>query len=169
VRPLVVALLGFVALTARAPVESIAASTTRATPESGCEIIDYGHYVPESTRYRFGDRSSVTGERFEISRVRFTKQTKTIAATLGQRFGISYRLGGLPQQAVTITWRIVYPSPVRGSKGWSHRFQATPARGELVQHLLYDFTAASEMVTGRWDFQVWVDGQQECSFAFRVQ
>jgi hypothetical protein len=141
----------------------------RATSEPGCEILDYGNYKPEAQRIRHADASSVTGERFEISNVRFIKQTKQIEASLGQRFGIRYRLRGLAQPAVAITWRVTYPSPVRGSKGWEHSFRATPASGELVQHLLYDFVFASEVVTGRWSFDVLVDGQRTCSFAFNVQ
>ncbi|HEY5949008.1 MAG TPA: DUF3859 domain-containing protein [Kofleriaceae bacterium] len=138
-------------------------------PELGCEIIDRGLYVPASQRVRYADPSSVTGERFEISQVRFVRQTTTIEATLGQRFGMRYRLRGLPQRAVVITWRVAYPQSVRGRKSWELRFRASPDNGELVQHLLYDFVYQSEVVTGRWDFQVLVDGQPACSLAFRVE
>ena len=136
---------------------------------AACEIIDYGTYKPEAQRVRYVDPGSVTGERFEISNVRFVKQTKQIEASLGQRFGIRYRLRDLAARSQMITWRVTYPSPVRGSKRWEHNFRATPASGELVQHLLYDFVFASEVVTGRWDFAVFVDGQRACSFAFNVQ
>jgi hypothetical protein len=163
-RPLlVVALLLLPTATSRS------ATLQNKTREPGCEIIDYGHYRPAAQRVRYTDPTSVTGERFEISDVRFVKQTKHIAASLGQRFGIRYRLRGLAQSSPTITWRVTYPSPVRGAKRWEHSFHATPAGGELVQHLLYDFVFASEVVTGRWDFDVLVDGQRTCSFAFEVQ
>src|SRR5262245_12271523 len=140
-----------------------------AAREPGCEILDYGHYVPESQRIRYADASSVVGERFEINQVRFDKRTTTIDATLGQRFGIRYRLRGLAQISVVVTWRVKYPQPVRGSKGWEYSFRSAPAAGELVQHLLYNFDVASEVVTGRWDFSVLVNGQAACSFAFAVK
>jgi hypothetical protein len=143
-------------------------ATLQKVREPGCEILDFGLYKPETQRVRYVDPGSVTGERFEISSVRFIKQTKQIEASLGQRFGIRYRLRGLSQQSARITWRVSYPSPVRGSKGWEHSFRATPAGGELVQHLLYDFVFASEVVSGRWDFEVLLDGQRACSFAFSV-
>jgi len=137
--------------------------------EPGCEILDYGLYVPQTQRTRYADPGSVTGERFEISDVRFVKRTTSIASTLGQRFGIRYRLKNLVPSSVVVTWRVAYPSPVRRSKGWEHSFRAAPAGGELVQHLLYDFTIASEIVAGTWDFQVLVDGRAACSFAFTVK
>jgi hypothetical protein len=152
------------------PSASSRGATTAAKPrEPACEIIDYGNYKPEAQRVRYVDPTSVTGERFEISSVRFVKQTKQIEASLGQRFGIRYRLRDLAQRSALITWRVTYPSPVRGSKRWEHSFRATPDSGELVQHLLYDFVFASEVVTGRWSFDVLVDGQRACSFAFNVQ
>jgi len=149
-------------------VESNAAVVKR-TPEPGCEILDYGLYVPSSQRVRYADAGSVTGERFEIDQVRFVKRTTSIASTLGQRFGIRYRLRNVAQSSVVVTWRVVYPSPVRRAKSWEHSFRAAPTGGELVHHLLYDFTLASEIVTGSWDFQVLVDGKQACSFAFTVK
>ena len=151
---------------ARAEMTTIARATPR---EPSCEVIDYGHYVAEAQRVRYQDAGSVTGERFEISSVRFDKRTTAIAATLGQRFGIRYRLRGLTQSPVVVTWRVKYPTPVRGSKGWEYSFRAAPTAGELVQHLLYNFEVASEMVTGRWDFSVLVNGQTACSFAFSVK
>ncbi|HEY5920299.1 MAG TPA: DUF3859 domain-containing protein, partial [Kofleriaceae bacterium] len=101
--------------------------------------------------------------------IRFVRRTKQIDATLGQRFGIRYRLNGLPARAVVVSWRVAYPSAVRSFKGWEHSFRETPAGGELVQHLLYDFTRASELITGRWAFQVFVDGKPRCAFDFDVQ
>jgi hypothetical protein len=154
------------------PAASSRGATTvdnRTAREPGCEILDYGNYRAESERVRYADQTSVTGERFEISSVRFVRQTKQIEASLGQRFGIRYRLRRLAQRTATITWRVTYPSPVRGSNGWEHSFRATPAGGELVQHLLYDFVFASEVVSGRWSFDVLVDGQRACSFAFSVR
>jgi hypothetical protein len=161
----VVVLLLVPAATSRAAT----AVQSRTAKEPACEIIDYGLYKPEAQRLRYADPTSVTGERFEISNVRFVKQTKEIEASLGQRFGIRYRLRALPQRSMAITWRVTYPSAVRGSKGWEHNFRAVPANGELVQHLLYDFVFASEVVSGRWSFEVLVDGQRACSFAFTVQ
>jgi len=146
------------------------ALVTSAKPrEPACEVLEHGHYVPQAQRFRYADAGSVTGERFEINDVRFVDQATAIPRTLGQRFGIRYRLGGLTQSSVVVTWRVVYPSPVRGNKRWEYSFRATPASGELVQHLLYDFNIASEMVAGRWDFQVLVDGRAACSFAFAVK
>ena len=147
---------------------SSGASSKLQRREPACEIIDYGRYKAESQRVSHPDPGSVTGERFEIDSVRFFKQTKQIPATLGQRFGIRYRLRQLPPRATTITWRVTYPAPVRGSKGWEHSFRETPGNGELVQHLLYDFVFASEVVTGTWDFAVLVDGRRACSFSFQV-
>jgi len=142
--------------------------TTLRAGELSCEILDQGLYVPESKRVRYADAGSVTGERFEIDQVRFVRQTKQIEAMLGQRFGMRYRLVGVTKP-VMVTWRVVYPSTVRGAKRWEHRFAASPAGGELVQHLLYQFDVASEMVKGRWDFQVLVDGKQACSIPFEVK
>ena len=145
------------------------ATTKRRPAELGCEIIDHGNYVHEVKPTHHADANSVTGERFEINVVRFVRQTKQIEATLGQRFGIRYRLSGLPQRPVVVTWRITYPTAVRTFKGWEHSFRDTPAGGELVQHLLYHFTRASELLPGRWIFQVFVDGKPKCSFDFDVQ
>ena len=141
----------------------------RVTREPACEVIDYGNYVPGATRVRYADARSVTGDRFEIEEVRFTKRTTQIPRELGQRFGIRYRLRGLTQTSVTVTWRVTFPSKVRGSPGWEYSFRASPAAGELMQHVLYDFVIASEMVAGRWDFQVLVNGQAACGFAFTVK
>jgi len=138
-------------------------------PQLGCEVLDHGVYVPVSQRTRYSDGSSVTGERFEIDEVRFVRRTKLIEPTLGQRFGIRYRLTGIASPSVRITWRVVYPSPVRASNGWQHSFRVSAANGELVGHLLYDFVLASELVEGRWQFDVLVDGHPACSFGFLVQ
>ena len=138
-------------------------------PQLGCEVLDHGIYVPITQRTRYGDVGSVTGERFEISEVRFVRHTKIIEPTLGQRFGIRYRLTGIASPSARITWRVVYPSPVRDMSSWQYSFRSSPTNGELVGHLLYDFVLASELVEGRWRFEVLVDGHAACSFGFVVQ
>lgn len=137
--------------------------------ELGCEITDYGIYVPESKRVRFADRGSVTGDRFEIQQVRFVRRTKTIEPTLGQRFGIRYRITQVTSPSVNITLRVTYPSPVRGATGWQHSFVDAPSGDELTGTALYDFVIASELVEGRWRFDVLVDGRQACTFGFLIQ
>ena len=58
---------------------------------------------------------------------------------------------------------------MRDSNGWQRSFPVLPTNGELVGHLLYDFVLASELVEGRWRFEVLVDGHAACSFGFLVQ
>src|SRR5688500_8962893 len=65
-------------------------------PEYTCTIIDTGLYKQTGSRVRYDDPTSVTGERFELDEVEFTKQTKTILMQVGRGFGIRYRIDGLP-------------------------------------------------------------------------
>jgi hypothetical protein len=138
--------------------------------EMACEILDAGFYVPSSTKVRFPDAKSVSGERYEIDEVTFTKQTKVIPLELGRGFGIRYRLRGLSKvKESQITWRIFYPRAIRGKTGWEHSDNWASNNGELVQHLLYDFAHDYELVAGNWRFHVLVDGKPTCSLTFQVK
>ncbi len=151
-----------------ASVASVAA--LRPPPEQPCEIIDRGLYVPEEQATRFADDGSVTGERFEIDAIRFTKRTTVIPAERGRGFGMRYRLTQLPTtRAFRVTWRITYPHRIHKLPGWEHSEVDTAPSGELVQHLLYDFVYDWEAVPGDWRFQVLVDGQPACTLTFQVK
>jgi hypothetical protein len=138
--------------------------------EMSCEILDAGLYVPASERVQFKDPSSVTGERYEIDEVTFTKQTKVVYLDRDKGFGIRYRLRGLSKvKNSRITWRIFYPKAIRGKPGWEHGDEWASVNGELVQHLLYDFAHDYEKVPGNWRFHVLVDGKPTCNYTFDVK
>ena len=142
-----------------------------AVPEYACTVIDAGLYKKTGSSVRYEDPTSVTGERFELDEVEFTKQTKTILMQVGRGFGIRYRIDGLPtDRAFEITWRITYPRPgVHDVAGWEHRFDERSASGDLGGFLLYDFVYAWEMVRGVWRFQVLVDNVPTCNFTFQAK
>src|SRR5688572_22706026 len=128
--------------------------------ELGCEILDAGIYEATTPRIRYDDPNSVTGERYEIEDVKFTKQTKVIPLERGIGFGIRYRLRNLSKvKDSRITWRIFYPRAIRGKPGWEHSADWGSVNGELVQYLLYNMTDDVEMVPGTWRFHVLVDNK----------
>lgn len=165
------ALLTIPAHAAPGPTRSIARVKPVSSAAERCEIVEYGLYRPSVAPVRFTDSTSVTGERFEIDEVEFTRQTKAIPLELGKGFGIRYRLRGLPKgRPVDVRWRVVFPRPgIRGASSWEHGLRESTADGTLLHHLLYDFHYTWEMVPGTWTFEVAVDGAPACSFAFQVR
>lgn len=170
-------MIGIVAIPAHAglagssPNRSIARVKPVSSAAERCEIVEHGLYRPSSTPVRFADSTSVTGERFEIDDVEFTRQTRSIPMELGKGFGIRYRLRGLPKhKPVDVRWRVVYPKPgIRGARFWEHGLRESTADGTLLHHLLYDFHHGWELVPGTWTFEISVDGTPACSFAFQVR
>jgi hypothetical protein len=149
---------------------SVAAVQPKRQSEGACEILDAGLYVPAADRVRYDDENSVTGERFEIEEVTFTKQTKVIPLERNRGFGIRYRLRGLSKVKDShITWRIFYPRAIRGKPGWERSDHWPAPTGELVQHLLYDLAHDYELVAGTWRFHVLVDGKPTCASSFQVK
>lgn len=147
-----------------------AATVPKPRGEVACEILDAGLYVAASERVQFKDANSVTGERYEIDEVTFTKQTKVVPMERGKGFGIRYRLRGLSKvKDSRITWRIFYPRAIRGRSGWEHGDDWASVNGELVQHLLYDFAHDYELVPGNWRFHVLVEGKPTCAYTFEVK
>jgi Domain of unknown function (DUF3859) len=166
---LMLALIANPSFTSFAPLAD-AAVVPKPHAEFGCEIIDAGLYVPTTPKVRYDDANSVSGDRYEIEDVKFTKQTKVIPLERGKGFGIRYRLRGLSKVKEShITWRIFYPRAIRGKSGWEHSDNWASVNGELVQHLLYDFSADYEMVAGTWRFHVLVDNKPTCAVTFQVQ
>jgi hypothetical protein len=167
----VVGLLAIPANLAAGPLERVARVKPVSASAERCEIIDSGLYRPSTAPVRFTDATSVTGERFEIDEVEFTRQTRSIPMELGKGFGIRYRLRGLPKnKQVDVRWRVLYPKPgIRGEASWEHGLREATADGTLVHHLLYDFHYAWEMVPGAWTFEVTVDGAPACSVVFQVR
>lgn len=135
-------------------------------PEPSCDIVEYGLYEPRSERILVEDAASVTGVSGITDDVEFTTATDVIPRQPGAGFGIRYVAHDVPAGAV-VTWRVVYPTPLRGFADWHHD-EAVEA-GDHVRHVLYDFDHAWEMLPGAWQFEVQIDGQTRCGFAFTVQ
>ena len=134
--------------------------------EPRCEILEYGPYVPLGARWHYDDPDAATGRSFEIDDVEFTTQTTIITKKRGDGFGIRYRAYNVPSRA-KVTWRVVYPKPLRGFAEW--RRDVRMVARDHVMHVVYDFDYAWEMVSGRWKFQVLVDGKAICRLAFTVR
>lgn len=135
-------------------------------PQPSCDIVEYGLYEPRSERILVDDAASVTGVSGITDDVEFTTPTHVIQRALGAGFGIRYVAHHVPAGAV-VTWRVVYPTPLRGFADWHH--DETVDAGDHVRHVLYDFDHAWEMLPGAWHFEVQIDGQPRCGFTFTVQ
>lgn len=170
-RVLLLAMASLVAVPVDAAPPAKSVARVKAAPIERCEIVEHGLYRATTSPVKFTDTGSVTGERFEVEEVEFTRQTRAIPMELGKGFGIRYRLRALPKhKPVDVRWRVVYPKPgIRGAAHWEHGLREATADGTLTHHVLYDFHYAWEMVPGTWTFEVIADGLPACSLSFQVR
>jgi len=133
--------------------------------EPTCDVLEFGPYLQIGTRRYFDDPHAITGRSFEVDEVEFIRQTTEITRKLRTGFGVRYRVHDLAPNA-SVTWRVKYPHAIRGVSDWSHDPELF---GDHSHAFLYDFDHAYEMVPGRWEFSVLVDGKTTCDVAFTVK
>lgn len=131
-----------------------------------CHIVQHGLYRQVSDRILVEDSNSVTGVSGITDEVEFTTATNVVPRTQGLGFGIRYHAHDVPEGA-TVTWRVVYPTPLRGFDDWRH--DEYVEAGDHTRHVLYDFDHAWEMVPGDWRFEIAIDGRTRCDFTFTVK
>lgn len=155
------------------------------------EIIEYGLY--EADRFgRIEGRDTSLGSLTVLNKetVRLVEKTTRIPAGIGKKFGISYILRGVPQNAyVEVTIRVITPGLTRppepgpqlytaqGIKLPDRRGPATARTTEQWQahanldkpaYDLFGFEHDWELVPGRWTFQVWHKDTLLAEQAFEV-
>jgi hypothetical protein len=101
------------------------------------------------------------------------KETTTIPATRGTRFGFKYEITGLSADQIELRGVFIYP-PIRrpnGSIVTTHELPLSPTMprgGRVVGMIGYGFDEEYEAVPGQWTMQVWRRNKMVVEQTFNV-
>jgi len=145
-------------------------SLSMAAEVSGGEIVEYGRAVAEVER-RVEEKGSVTGYRTIIKNVNVVEQTNRIPATIGTRFGMSYRITGSPEgYGIKLTKKMRLPGlkdPKAGKVIYSSEYELERPIGRLL-YTGYTFEEEWECVPGEWTIEFWYGGKKLAEKTFTV-
>jgi hypothetical protein len=128
-----------------------------AEPRPVAEILEYGIFTG-GYEYSVVDTNAPTGKLLLGGVLKLEKQTTVIPAKLTCQFGFRFVVHGRPDDE-PVRLRIVYlfpemKDPKTGSRSKRCDFNILVKPEDTSPQMLWNFTDDSELVTGKWRFQV---------------
>ncbi|MDR3526546.1 MAG: DUF3859 domain-containing protein [Rhizomicrobium sp.] len=136
------------------------------------DVLNYGIYSAKVTSN--SPAPTVAIGKFDwASNARIVKATSTIDAKLGLRFGFDFQPTGEPDGSmITVTVVTIFPAPGLKNGDTAAKFAREAYKldvpiGEPTTYF-YTFEKDWEIVCGRWQFQVWYNGNKFAQQNFDV-
>lgn len=136
-------------------------------------ILDYGVYTATGeNRVTPTGGTTATGDVRPVTNLKLVKQTDTIVAKPGLRFGLRYWVVGKPKgERVTVKFVTRFPkggvTNAKGEKFEKNEFDWQMIIGE-TSYRTYTFDEPWEMVAGDWALEFWYDGKKIGEKRFKV-
>jgi hypothetical protein len=138
-------------------------ATAQAQSDARITILDYG-IVTGTVGKDVRAPGTATGVTREVTNFKLVRQTETIVARQGVRFGIRYRLDGVPRDKVLKAKCITrFPAggvtTPKGENVTADEFDCELEGGD-ANWRSYTFDEAWELVPGDWVMEFWYGGQK---------
>jgi Domain of unknown function (DUF3859) len=136
------------------------------------EIVEKGIFIIEG-KTKVEDRALSAGFRYLASSIKKVEETTIVPGKLGIHFGFRYKIIGEPVGASALLRFILrYPQPgIRNPSthqiSTSGEFTETRTIGD-IHYRGFGFDSPSEVVLGRWTFEIWYEDQKLTEQAFTV-
>ncbi len=148
-----------------------ATASAQAPQVERINVLDFGIYTAKFTQ-KGKDERTASGHVNTLAGYKLVKQTETISARIGQRFGIKYVVVGKPKgKVVTLDWLTRFPPQgvvnPKGEKFSENQFTRTAIIGETTFRS-YTFEEAWELVPGTWVFEFYYQGRKLGEKRFNV-
>jgi hypothetical protein len=145
--------------------------SVQAADAQGIDIGRYGIYKADIVKKEDSEKAAAGYKTISENAV-FLKQTDTIEAVVGTKFGFEYVINGSPEDAVLdITVRYVHPpitNPATGKTVTSQEI-ITPGRSIGKPELIgYSFDEAWEIADGQWTIQLFYGDRKLAEKTFTI-
>jgi hypothetical protein len=135
------------------------------------DIIEYGIYT--ATRDKVVEQpATATGTSGLVSNIKLVRQTDTIPARLGVRFGFRFKIAGTPNAVVKLKKITRVPSPgitnpKTGNVTMTSVYSSDRTIGG-INYTDYSFDDAWEIAPGTWTIELWDGDRKLASQSFNV-
>jgi hypothetical protein len=146
------------------------AISVQAADVQGIDIGRYGIYKADVIKKEDAEKAAI-GFRTVSKNIIFLRQTDTIDATVGTRFGFEYVIKGSPEEAVDIVVKYLHPAitnPVTGKTFTSQEIVSEQRNIGKTELIGYVFDEAWEIVPGRWTILLIYGGQIMAEKTFTI-
>ena len=141
----------------------VLSATAQAQTEPRITVIDYG-IISGKDGKTVPTPGTATGFMREVTNFKLVRQAETIVAKQGTRFGIRYRLDGVPRNK-TLNMKCITRFPAggvtnpKGQKVEADEFDCDVKGGEVTWRS-YTFDEPWELVAGDWNLEFWYGGKK---------
>jgi hypothetical protein len=141
----------------------VLSATAQAQTEPRITVIEYG-IVSATDGKKVPDPGTATGFTREVTNFKIVRQAETIVAKLGTRFGIRYRIDGVPRnQVLKVKCITRFPAGgvtnVKGQKVEADEYDCAEKSGEVTWRS-YTFEEPWELIAGDWNLEFWYGGKK---------
>ncbi|HJW85375.1 MAG TPA: DUF3859 domain-containing protein [Candidatus Brocadiaceae bacterium] len=138
---------------------------------SKIKIVEHGVFEARKTQDKEAKDTSI-GHINIIDNIKLVKETDTIAAAVGTRFGIRYIVEGGPDgMQVEILVKVLHPRTVnpKNNKGVTlDQWSTYPTIGKIT-YSGWSFDHSWELAPGKWIIQLWYGDRKLAEQAFTIQ
>jgi hypothetical protein len=127
-----------------------------------CLVTDSGEYAAGTVEVMSTPgTNSGSSQRIDLNSVKFTTRSREVVAKAGGRFGLRFRVSGLPGNTRVKLRKVVTHPEMHMPDGTVAKGYVvetgytTSAEGEIIGVEGYSFDLPYEFVTGKWRFEIW--------------